>query len=149
MIALPSRGRHRRSITLRIQRTRKRGRIVRIKISSGSTSVYAQLNDTPTTRKLAEALPCTSAANTWGKEVYFSIPVAAVLEPDARQVVEPGTVGFWVEGAALALPFGPTPISHGDECRLVTRVNILGRIEGDPSVLDNVRDGDQVRVEQA
>ncbi len=121
---------------------------MRIKISSGSTSVVAALRDTPTARSLLEALPCASTANTWGEEVYFSVPVTAALEPEAQQVVEPGTVGFWVEGNSVALPFGPTPISQGNECRLVTRVNILGRIEDDPKVLRNVRNGDPIRVEK-
>jgi hypothetical protein len=78
--------------------------------------------------------------------VYFSLPVDAQLERDAREVVDPGTVCFWVQGSSLALPFGPTPASRGDECRLVTRVNVLGRIEGDPRALATVRDGDSIEV---
>jgi len=62
-------------------------------------------------------------------------------------VVEPGTVCFWVEGNALALPFGPTPVSRGDECRLVTSCNVLGAIEGDPRQLGKVRQGAAIRVE--
>ncbi len=69
------------------------------------------------------------------------------LETDARQVVEPGTVCFWVEGSSLALPFGPTPASKGDECRLVTRCNVLGTIEGDPRQLKKVKTGVSIRVE--
>jgi len=93
------------------------------------------------------ALPCETSANTWGEEVYFSLPVAAQLEPDAQQVVDPGSVCFWVDGAALALPFGPTPVSKGRECRLVTKCNVLGKIAGDPGKLKSVRDGDAIRVE--
>jgi hypothetical protein len=69
------------------------------------------------------------------------------LEPDARQVVDPGTVCLWVEGRSLALPFGPTPVSKGSECRLVAKVNVLGRIEGDPRVLATAGDGDPISVE--
>ncbi len=50
---------------------------------------------------------------------------------------------------SLALPFGPTPVSQGKECRLVTKVNVLGRLEGDPRVLASVRDGDKITVEVA
>jgi hypothetical protein len=78
--------------------------------------------------------------------VYFSLPVVMGLDSDARQVVAAGEVCFWVEGSSLALPFGPTPISQGNECRLVTRCNVLGRIEGDPRRLAAVRDGDTVHV---
>ena len=69
------------------------------------------------------------------------------LESDAQQVVEPGTVCFWVEGSALALPFGPTPISKGGECRLASRCNVLGKIEGDPRELKKVKAGSAIRVE--
>jgi hypothetical protein len=75
------------------------------------------------------------------------VPLNAPLESDAQQVVDPGTVCFWVQGSSLALPFGPTPVSKGDECRLVTRCNVLGKIEGDPRRLKKVRQGTQIRVE--
>ena len=108
--------------------------------------MIATLCDTPTVRSLLAVLPCASTANTWGEEVYFSVPLTAKAEADAEQVVEPGTVCFWVQGQALALPFGPTPISRGKECRLVTRCNVMGRVEGDAAVLGSVRDGDAMRV---
>ncbi|MBY0270634.1 MAG: hypothetical protein K2X06_12240 [Burkholderiales bacterium] len=109
--------------------------------------MIADLQPGPTVDKLLAVLPCVSSVNTWGEEVYFSLPVAAALEPGAKQVVDPGTVCFWVEGSALALPWGRTPVSRGDECRLVSPCNVLGRIRGDPSVLKSARDGDVVRVE--
>ena len=121
----------------------------RIRIAWPKGAVTAILDDTPTARALLAILPCQSHANTWGDEVYFSVPVKAVLEKDARQVVEPGIVCFWVEGSSLALPFGPTPISKGNECRLVARVNILGKLDSDPQSLKTVKDGDKVRVEAA
>lgn len=111
--------------------------------------VEAELLDTPTSRALLAALPIESKANTWGDEVYFEIPIDAKLEPTAVDVVDPGTVCFRVQGASLALPFGPTPVSKGDECRLVTKVNVLGKIVGDAKTLNSVRSGDRMRVEQA
>jgi hypothetical protein len=120
--------------------------MARIRIVWDSGELSAVLRDTPTVRGLLAVLPCESSANTWGEEVYFSVPLTAKPEADAEQVVDPGTVCFWVQGGALALPFGPTPISHGGECRLVTRCNVLGRLEGDPGALGGVRDGDAIRV---
>jgi hypothetical protein len=110
--------------------------------------VIATLDDTPSASALLKVLPCDASANTWGEEVYFSLPVACRLEADARQVVDPGTVCFWVEGRSLALPYGPTPVSKGTECRLVAKVNVLGRIEGDARTLASIRDGDRIRVER-
>ena len=108
----------------------------------------AHLRDTPTVEQLLSALPCDASAQTWGDEVYFELPVKARLEADAERVVDPGTVCFWVQGNALALPFGPTPASQGTGPRLVTRCNVLGKIEGDARRLKSVKSGDAIRVER-
>jgi hypothetical protein len=41
------------------------------------------------------------------------------------------------------------PISQGNECRLVIKVNLLGKLEGDSRMLKSVRDEDDIRVEAA
>jgi hypothetical protein len=123
--------------------------MARIRISWQTGEVIADLRDTATSRQVLAVLPCESTANTWGEEVYFNLPLKAKLEPDARQVVDPGTVCYWTEGSSLALPYGPTPVSKGDECRLVTKCNVLGQVEGDPRGLKTVRDGESIRVELA
>ncbi|MGW1609250.1 cyclophilin-like fold protein [Streptomyces sp. NPDC002285] len=120
---------------------------LQIRISWPAGHLTATLDDTPTTQAFTKALPLASTARTWGEEVYFDTGVAVPRETDAQQVVEPGTVAFWTDGDALALPYGPTPISRGDECRLASPCNVLGRIDGDPRLLATVRDGDPVRVE--
>ncbi|MFF1867527.1 cyclophilin-like fold protein [Kitasatospora herbaricolor] len=120
---------------------------MRILWPAGQTT--ATLQPTPTAKALWEALPLSSSANTWGDEVYFGTPVTVPLEDDARQVVEPGTVAFWTDGDSLALPFGPTPISRGGECRLAGPCNVLGVLDGDANVLRTVRPGDSIRVERA
>ena len=121
--------------------------MARIRIAWQGGEVTAYLRDTPTAGALLAVLPCEASASTWGEEVYFELPLMAALESDARQVVDPGTVCFWVQGSSLALPFGPTPVSKGDECRLVTRCNVLGTIEGDARRLKQVRQGAAIRVE--
>jgi len=118
----------------------------RIRISWPKGAAGAMLEDTPTARALVAALPVTARAQTWGEEVYFEIPVKAKLEPSARQVVPAGTVCFWVEGSSLALPFGRTPVSEGDEPKLVTRCNVLGRIDGEARQLASVRSGDSITL---
>jgi hypothetical protein len=118
----------------------------RIRISWPRGAVSATLEDTPTSRALAAALPVTARAQTWGEEVYFELPVKATLEGGAKQVVPPGTVCFWTESSSLALPWGRTPVSEGDESRLVTRCNVLGAIDGDPRQLASVCSGDSITV---
>ena len=111
--------------------------------------MFGALNDTPTAMKLLDALPCSSTANTWGEEVYFGVPVSTKLETYVQRVVPPDTICFWVQGQSVAIPFGPTPVSEGTECRLVTKVNVLGKLEGDPRMLKSIRDVDKIRVEVA
>lgn len=106
----------------------------------------ATLRETPTAGHLLAALPLESSANTWGDEVYFSLPFSAQREADATSVVDKGAVCFWLEGDSLALLFGPTPVSQGDECRLVSDANVLGDIDGDPATLRSVRSGDPIKV---
>ena len=121
---------------------------MKIRITAGKVSLEAELRDTPTSRALAEALPFEASASTWGDEVYFTTPVSAKLEPDARQVVEPGTVCFWTQGDALALPFGRTPISSDERPKLANPCNVLG-VLADFSALRKIKSGDKVRVEKA
>jgi len=92
--------------------------MARIRFSVGSLALEADLLDTPTAKAIAAALPISSSALTWGDEVYFNIPVNVGREKDARAVVTPGEIAYWPDGPAIAIGFGRTPISRGDECRL-------------------------------
>lgn len=121
--------------------------MARLRISAGEIEFEVALVDSPTARQLVAAVPFESRVKTWGQEVYFSTPVRAALEPDARQVVEPGTVCFWTEGDSLVLPWGRTPISTDARPKLANPCNVLGRIVGDPGVLGAVSPGAKVRVE--
>jgi hypothetical protein len=118
----------------------------RIRIEWPRGALSLALDPTPTSAQLVAALPFTARAETWGEEVYFTTPVSAKLESSAKQVVPPGTVCFWVDGDALALPYGATPISKQGESRLVTRCNVLGQVVGDARALATVRAGDPIRV---
>ena len=106
------------------------------------------LLETQTAKAILEALPFEARAQTWGEEVYFATPVKAKLEEDARQVVEPGTVCFWTEGDAIALPYGRTLISTDERPKLASRCNVLGKIVGDPKRLAVVKGGETLTVER-
>jgi uncharacterized protein len=119
-----------------------------IKMTIGSVVLEAELLETPTAEAIWNALPITSKANTWGEEVYFSTPVHVKLEADARDVVQPGELAFWIEGDSIAIGFGRTPNSQGNEIRLAAKTNIWGKAKGDVKLLKPVKSGAAIKVEK-
>ncbi len=119
----------------------------RIKITAGDVVAFAELNDTATAKAIWNALPIEARASTWGDEIYFSIPVY-LEEENAQEVVEKGDLGYWPPGNAFCIFFGRTPASRGDEIRPASPVNVIGRVEGDPTVFKKVHNGERVRLEE-
>lgn len=121
----------------------------KISIQAGSVKAEATLHDTPTTEKIWAALPIEGRANTWGDEIYFSIPVEAAAEPDARTDVEVGELGYWVDGKGFCIFFGPTPASTGANPKAASNVNVFGKVDGDATVFKSVPGGESVKIEKA
>lgn len=94
---------------------------MRIRFDFGAVTLDAELLDTPTAHAIAAALPLSGSVLTWGEEVYFEVPVRAKREPNARAIVTAGEIAYWPDGHAIAIGFGRTPISQGDETRLAAR----------------------------
>ncbi len=121
----------------------------RITIRAGQVSATAVLHQTPTANAIWKALPIEGRVNTWGDEIYFSIPVRAELEKSAKGVVESGDLGYWPTGSAFCIFFGPTPASRGNEIRPASAVNIVGKVQGDPKIFKQVSFGTKVVIERA
>ena len=109
-------------------------------------SLQARLNDSPTAQELLKQLPIESQVNTWGDEIYFEIPVNMPQEPDAREILAVGELGYWPIGHSFCIFFGPTPVSTDHRPRAFSPVNILGEILGDSQGLRGIKDQDKVKL---
>lgn len=117
-----------------------------LRIEAGDAVLRVELRDTPTASAIAAAAPFSSTASTWGEEVYFATPVTAASEDDARDVMDYGDIAYWPPGKAIAIGFGPTPVSQGDEIRLASPSNVFGRALDDVRGFANVRAGASITV---
>jgi len=122
-------------------------KIISEKISTIEAEIIEEKNP-KTAKAIWDALPFETRANTWGDEIYFSIPVKLGAEK-ALPTVELGDIGYWPPGQGFCIFFGPTPISHEGEIRPANPVNVFGKVKGDPKLLMKVRDGDKIRIEKA
>jgi hypothetical protein len=120
--------------------------VARIRFDFGVLTLDAELLDTPTANAIAAVLPISSAVLTWGEEVYFDVPVIVAREKDARAVITPGEIAYWPQGPAIAIGFGRTPISKGDETRLASPCNVFAKALGSVKVLAKVKTGVEVKV---
>ncbi|HEY7242703.1 MAG TPA: cyclophilin-like fold protein [Xanthobacteraceae bacterium] len=118
----------------------------RIRFEFTTLTIDAELLDTPTALAIAAALPISSSVLTWGEEVYFEIPIKLPAEKDARAVVTPGEIAYWPQGHCIALGYGRTPISRGNETRLASPCNIFAEASGNVKALAKVPAGSKVAV---
>lgn len=119
----------------------------RIRIKASKIEMAAELNESKTASLIWDALPIKAKVNTWGEEIYFSIPVKAELD-NPKEVVEKGDLGYWPQGPAFCIFFGPTPISKGEEIRPASGVNLVGRLLGDPQEFTKVSSGERIILEK-
>ena len=118
-------------------------------ISTRDLSLRAELNDSPTARLICDALPIEGSVNVWGDEIYFEIPVSADSEPDARQDVEVGELGYWPTGSAFCIFYGPTPVSTSNQPRAYSPVNIIGRVLDDATRFRGTNNGSPIQITAA
>jgi uncharacterized protein len=120
---------------------------MRMRIRVGTLTMEAELNDSPTAREIAAALPITTSFSTWGDEIYFSIPVHAELEDTAQEVVQVGDLGYWPSGQAFCIFFGQTPVSQPGKIMPASAVNMVGKVLGDATQFKRVMRERQIVLE--
>ena len=118
-----------------------------IKIKIGTLELSAELNESPTAKKLISLLPLEFSMSRWGDEYYGDCGIKTVVSQDARDVMEVGELAVWPTGNALCIFFGPTPASREDEPRAVSPVNPVGRLLDNSDSLRRLGSSIQVRIE--
>ncbi|MFC1549358.1 cyclophilin-like fold protein [Nitrospirota bacterium] len=122
---------------------------MRVIIRAGEVELGAEIHGTPCARAFLDALPLTLDFNVWGDEFYFEVPLEAGLDQTATSKVRVGDMGYWPPGRAVALFFGPTPMSQGDDPVPASDVNIIGRITGDARELRTAAGAGIITIERA
>jgi hypothetical protein len=120
----------------------------RIRIIVGGVQLEAELKSTKTAGEVYAALPLQAPINTWGEEFYFKLPGVKDYRETATTQVKIGDVAYWGPGQVLAIFFGRTPMSMGQDPVPADRVNVIGRIIGDATQLRRVMDLPTIRVER-
>lgn len=121
---------------------------MKIKIFANDIEAAAELENTKTANAIYDDLPLDGAANRWGDEIYFAIPRRIDPEKDATEVVEAGDVAYWPEGSCFCIFFGKTPCSTEGEIRAASKVNVFGKLRGDPKIFRSVKNGDLIIIER-
>ncbi len=120
-----------------------------IKIIVENLTLTAELSDTPCALEVYNSLPIEASPQEWGDEFYFSSPLKSDLDDTATTKVEVGDIGYWPPGSAIAIFFGPTPMSSGDDPVPASEVNIIGKITGDATLLRQTKGAAKIRIEKA
>lgn len=122
---------------------------MKIKIKIKHILLNAELFNTKTAKAIYDTLPLEAEVEEWGDEFYFETPIEMPLDETATTKVKVGDIGYWPPGNAIAIFFGPTPISKGKEPVPASDVNIVGKILGDATVLKEVKGARKIILEKA
>ncbi len=119
-----------------------------ITITVGVEEFDAQLDEDlapNTVAVIARGLPMKGTTQTWGDEIYFSIPVNAELE-NGVETVSVGDLAYWPQGSAFCIFYGQTPMSpNEDEIVPASAVTPLGTI-GEPEKLKKHTGGESITI---
>lgn len=124
------------------------GNARRIRVTVGSVQLVVELKPNKTADEIFAALPVEAPLNTWGEEFYFKLPGVKDYREMATSQVRVGDVAFWGAGQVLAIFFGRTPMSMGPDPVPADRVNIVGKVIGDATVLRQAMSVQTIKVEK-
>jgi hypothetical protein len=112
----------------------------------GNVTLKAELFDTACAKAIVERLPIEAMPDEWGDEFYFEIPVAMSLDETATAKVKIGDIGYWPPGRAMAIFFGPTPMSTGSDPVPASAVNLVGKIIDGAALLKKAKGAVKISI---
>ena len=115
-------------------------------IKTGPYNFKINFFDTNTAKVIYSKLPIAGKINFWGNEVYFYTDLQIKIEDSARQVVNKGELAYWPQGDAIAIGYGPTPISIDQEIRLASDCNIWGNTKFDLEQLNSLTEQNEIFI---
>ena len=105
-----------------------------------SFEIKLNLNNSQTALKLDKLSSFKAQINTWGEEIYFETANLGINpDKDARDIVTFGEFAYWCEGHSIAIGFGKTPVSIGNEIRLVSKVNVFATFNTSSKILNELK----------
>jgi len=119
-----------------------------VKIIVNDITLEAELYATACAKAVLEKLPLEAVPSKWGDEFYFEISVTNPLDETATRMIKIGDIGYWPPGQAIAIFFGPTPLSNGTDPVPASEVNIVGKIVGDATLLRKAKGASTIRLEK-
>lgn len=120
-------------------------KITQISITSGETTIYAELDDSETAQEFASMLPLTISMQRvgGGREFYGGMDKSLSYdESDAQTTFENGELGYWFSGNGLCILYD----NQVEESEIESGVIVFGRIVSDLSVFHNMQDQIEVTV---
>jgi len=117
-----------------------------VRIIVDNVTLKAELFDTACAKKIVKKLPIEARPEEWGDEFYFEIPVTMALDETATARVKIGDIGYWPTGRAMAIFFGPTPMSTGSDPVPASAVNLVGKIIDDATLLKKAKGASKIIV---
>ena len=123
--------------------------ILPIRIQVGAVTLDAELKPTRTAKAIYDLLPLEADKHAWGDEFYFKIPLIKDHRETATLKVAVGDIAYWGNGQAVAIFFGRTPVSTGPDPAPADRVNLIGRVTGDATLLRTAVGATKIRMEKA
>lgn len=117
-----------------------------VRIMVGSVTLKAELFDTACAKAIVKRLPIEARPEEWGDEFYFEIPVTMSLDETATSKVKIGDIGYWPTGRAMAIFFGPTPMSTGSDPVPASAVNLVGKIIDDAILFKKAKGASKISI---